>query len=197
MAELLYQGHGSFRIQTEAGTVIFVDPYVGEGYDLPADLVLVSHEHHDHNRVELVTQKPGGKVYRAADCLKNGEYRAWTEFGVTIRSVAAYNQNHPKAECVGFLLTVDGKTLYMAGDTSRTEEMETELAGEHIDYAFLPIDGIYNMDAAEASECAAVIGAVHSIPVHMKPGALFDQETAERFQADGRLIVKPGETLNW
>ena len=101
--------------------------------------------------------KPGGKVYRAADCLKNGEYQAWTEFGVTIRSVAAYNQNHPKAECVGFLLTVEGKTLYMAGDTSRTEEMETELAGEHIDYAFLPIDGIYNMDAAEASECAAVI----------------------------------------
>lgn len=197
MAELLYQGHGSFRIRTEAGTVIFVDPYVGEGYDLPADLVLVSHEHHDHNRVELVTLKPGGKVYRAADCLKSGEYRAWTEFGVAIRSVAAYNQNHPKAECVGFLLTVDGKTLYMAGDTSRTEEMGTELAGEHIDYAFLPIDGIYNMDAAEASECAAVISAVHSIPVHMKPGALFDQETAERFQADGRLIVKPGETLNW
>ena len=36
----------------------------------------------------------------------------------------------------------EGKKLYFAGDTSRTEAMEKELAEEHIDYAFLPIDGI-------------------------------------------------------
>ena len=33
MAELLYQGHGSYRIVSNEGVVIYVDPYAGEGYD--------------------------------------------------------------------------------------------------------------------------------------------------------------------
>ena len=49
MADFLYQGHGSFRLVSDAGCVIYIDPFAGEGYDLPADLVLVSHEHGDHN----------------------------------------------------------------------------------------------------------------------------------------------------
>ena len=40
---LLYQGHGSLRIVTSDKKVIYIDPYAGEGYDLPADLILVSH----------------------------------------------------------------------------------------------------------------------------------------------------------
>ena len=57
MAKLLFQGHGSFRITADDGRVIYVDPYVGEGYDLPADVILVSHQHSDHNQVELCVQK--------------------------------------------------------------------------------------------------------------------------------------------
>jgi len=45
MATLLYQGHGSFRISTVDGKVIYIDPFAGEGYDLPADLIMVSHQH--------------------------------------------------------------------------------------------------------------------------------------------------------
>ena len=42
MAKLLFQGHASCRITTHSGTVIYIDPFAGEGYDLPADLVLIS-----------------------------------------------------------------------------------------------------------------------------------------------------------
>ena len=35
MAELLYQGHGSYRIVSNEGVVIYVDPYAGEGYEMP------------------------------------------------------------------------------------------------------------------------------------------------------------------
>ena len=196
MAELLYQGHGSFRICTAEGAVIYVDPYAGEGYDREADLVLVTHEHYDHNQVDLVHLKADGKIYRAADFLKDGTYGSMTACGVEIRSVEAYNQNHPKDQCVGFLMKVDGKLLYLAGDTSETEEMKA-LAKEPIDYAFLPMDGIYNMDREEAERCARIIGAAHTVPVHMKPGALFDEETAQAFQAEGKVVMKPGDTLTW
>ena len=64
--------------------------------------------------------------------------------------MAAYNKNHPKDQCVGFLVKVDGRLLYLAGDTSETEEMGTILAKEPIDYAFLPMDGVYNMGREEA-----------------------------------------------
>ncbi len=196
MAELLYQGHGSFRICTAEGAVIYVDPYAGEGYDREADLVLVTHEHYDHNQVDLVHLKADGKIYRAADFLKDGTYGSMTACGVEIRSVEAYNQNHPKDQCVGFLMKVDGKLLYLAGDTSETEEMKA-LAKEPLDYAFLPMDGIYNMDRKEAERCARIIGAAHTVPVHMKPGALFDEETAQAFQAEGKVVMKPGDTLTW
>ena len=55
---LLYQGHGSLRIVTADDKVIYIDPYAGEGYDLPADLILVSHGHPDHIEA-LLLQQPG------------------------------------------------------------------------------------------------------------------------------------------
>ena len=178
MAKLLYQGHGSFRLVSEKGTVVYVDPYVGEGYDMEADLVLVTHEHHDHNAVELVTVKEGARVL--------GD--------ITVHAVPAYNKNHDRSACVGYLIGVDHKRIYAAGDTSTTDFME-KLAGEHLDYALLPIDGVYNMDGREASRCADIIQAKHAIPIHMKPGGLFDRAVAETFQAEGRLILEPGECI--
>ena len=44
MAKLLYQGHGSYRITADDGRVLYVDPYAGEGYDKPADIVIITHE---------------------------------------------------------------------------------------------------------------------------------------------------------
>lgn len=194
MAKLLYQGHASFRIVSEDGTVIYIDPYVGQGYDLPADLILVTHEHSDHNKVPIVPKKQGARVIRASDALKGGNYAAFQIGGVKIEAVEAFNRNHRKDECVGYILTVDGVTLYHAGDTSQTGRMK-ELAARALDWALLPVDGVYNMDAGEASRCAALIGAKHSVPIHTAPGRLFDAETAGAFHSPGRVIMRPGETV--
>ena len=104
MADFLYQGHGSFRLVSDAGCVIYIDPFAGEGYDLPADLVLVSHEHGDHNQVQLVALKPDGKILRAKDFIsqdKDGtiHYQKIQQQDVQIQAVAAYNRNHPKNAC--------------------------------------------------------------------------------------------------
>ena len=192
MATLYYQGHGSFRITTKAGKVIYVDPYAGDGYDLPADLVLVTHEHGDHNQLQLVTLLPGARVIRSADALVNGEYKSFDLGFVQIRAVQAYNKNHDRKACVGYVLALDGVTVYAAGDTSTTEEMK-HLG--RLDYALLPTDGIYNMGPEEATACAALLDARVTIPIHMKPGALFDRAAAERFTAPNRLILAAGESL--
>jgi L-ascorbate metabolism protein UlaG (beta-lactamase superfamily) len=194
MAKLLYQGHGSYRIISEDNVVIYVDPYAGEGYEVPADLILVTHQHGDHNQLQLVTKKDSCIIIQEKEALCKGEYQSFDVKGILIRAVPAYNKNHSKEAAVGYVITMDGIKVYGSGDTSMTEEMK-DLATMHLDYALLPIDGIYNMDAIEASLCAELIEVKHAIPIHMKPGELFDMEMAEKFTAKNRLIVKAGEEI--
>ncbi|MGE5677674.1 MAG: MBL fold metallo-hydrolase [Pseudomonadota bacterium] len=194
MSRLLFQGHGSFRVTTDENVVIYVDPYVGSGYDKPADIILVTHQHGDHNQINKVTKKNSCVIIQNQDALKNGVYKSFNLHGVDIQPVPAYNSNHDRKQCVGYMLAFDGIRLYASGDTSETEEMKG-YPGLGIDYALLPIDGIYNMDPVEATRCAELIGAKHVIPIHMAPGELFDQKQAERFTAKNRLIVKAGEEI--
>lgn len=194
MARLLFQGHGSFRIVTDSGVVIYVDPYAGSGYDVPADIILVTHQHGDHNQVQIPAKKSKYVIIQNHDALKEGEYKSFDIKGVGIQAVPAYNKNHDKRQCVGYILTLDGLKLYATGDTSTTEEMK-DFPSLHIDYVLLPMDGVYNMDPAEASKCAELIGAKHAIPIHMAPGALFEEKKAAMFTAKNRLIVKAGEEI--
>ena len=72
-------------------------------------------------------------------------------------------------------MTVDGITLYGAGDTNYYPEMESF---NDLDYALLPVDGIYNMSAQEASRCAHVIDSRYFIPIHTSPTQLYDEDIA-------------------
>lgn len=192
MAELLYQGHGSYRIVSNEGVVIYVDPYAGEGYDMPADIVIVTHEHSDHNQVDLVTLKDDGVILRHGDLFVAGEYPIKKIKKVMIEGTPAENKNHTREECVGFIMTVDGITLYGAGDTNYYPEMESF---NDLDYALLPVDGIYNMSAQEASRCAHVIDSRYFIPIHTSPTQLYDEDIAKSFKSPHALYMKPGERL--
>ena len=194
---LLYQGHAGLRITTPEGKVIYIDPYAGEGYDLPADLILVTHGHDDHTKVRLIKERNEGcQIITHEEALIDGVYQTFVFDFVTVVSVqAGNNKNHDIRRCVGYVLTFsDGKTLYVSGDTSTTDQMAT-LAGQKIDYAFFCCDGQYNMDIAEAVACANLVAAKHSIPYHTAPGKLFDRERAETFDAVNALIIADGEEL--
>jgi len=195
MAKLLFQGHGSFRLTSAAGHVIYIDPFAGEGYDMPADLILVSHQHGDHNKVELCAKKPYCEVFSNVEALMAGcHQRLNHDDGFTVTAVQAYNQNHKADECVGFIVEIDGVKAYFSGDTSTTDDMATFAAME-LDYAFLCGDGVYNMDMAEAAACARLIGAKHNVLVHMTPGELFDAEKAAAWDAPNKLIVAAGQEI--
>lgn len=194
---LLYMGHASIRIVTGEDKVIYIDPYAGEGYDLPADLILVTHDHYDHNALDLIEE-------RNDDCtvITQAEALADRNFDLSYVSIEAVeagnNQNHSISECVGYILTFsNGKKVYVSGDTSKTDQM-AELAAQNIDYAFFCCDGVYNMDLEEAAECAELVQAKHNIPYHIVDAENpdhYSMERAEEFPAPNKLIVQPGEEI--
>ena len=194
MSKLLYQGHGSYRITTNDNFVIYVDPYAGEGYDVPADMIIVTHGHHDHNKIELVPQKADCKVITHVEALAGGKHNTFRVGEIVVEAVMAGNVKHNPVECVGYILTFDGISVYCSGDTAKTEQMKS-FAQRKLDYALFPLDGIYTMDLEEGAECARIVGAKHNIPIHIKPGALFDAERAEMWNARNKVIVLPGETI--
>jgi len=194
MAVLYYQGHGSFRITADDGRVIYVDPYAGDGYDLPADVILVTHQHRDYNQVQMCAQKAGCRVITNEEALAGGKHQRFDVSGIQIEAVMAKNLMHSPKKCVGYIVTLDGAAIYAAGDTSHTPQMET-FAVRRLDYALFPCDGVFNMNPKEAAQCAEIVGARHNIPIHMKPGELFDPAGAEAWTAPNKVVVAPGEEL--
>jgi len=197
-ATLLYQGHASLRITTAEGKTIYVDPYAGDGYDVPADLILVTHKHQDHYNLKLIkTKNPDCETITNSEALVDGEYKTFKLGYVTVEAVqAGNNPNHDIKVCVGYILTLsDGKTIYISGDTSQTDQMAT-FAERNLDYAFFCCDGKYNMSAEEAAACADLVAAKHSIPYHTQVGKLFNQKIADRFNPQNKLVIQPGEEIS-
>ena len=194
MAKLLYQGHASLRLTTSEGRVVYIDPFAGEGYDKTADMVLITHEHYDHNAIDRVKLSDHTIIIRSKDALIDGIYCDFSFYGIHIQAVPASNANHPVDKCVGFLLEVEGKSVYVAGDTSYMPFMDS-LAEKHLDYALLPIDGIYNMGPEEATRCANLIKPKKLIPYHMHPGLLFDMAMDMRVTYPGAILVRPGDEI--
>ena len=195
MPKLLYQGHGSYRLTANDGRIIYVDPYAGEGYDKPADIILVTHPHQDHNQTDKCAKKPTFRIITNEEALDGGKHNSFDIDGVSIRSTEAKNLMHSPKKCVGFIIALDNIKIYASGDTSKTKQMES-FADIKLDYAVFCGDGIFNMGLKEAAECAKLIGAKHNIIVHIKPGTLFDRKKAESWNAPNKLIIEPGQEID-
>jgi len=198
-ARLLYMGQASIRITTPEGKVIYIDPYCGSGYEPAADLILITHDHYDHNAPDLVANRnPGCRTITWKEALADGQHQTFDLGFARVEAVeAGYNSFHDVNACVGYIVTLsDGISIYVTGDTSTTQQMPA-LAEKEIDYAFYCCDGVYNMDLDEAARCAEMVGAKHNIPYHMlaQDGVYFDRDRAEQFDAPDRLIIGEGEEI--
>jgi len=189
-----YQGHGSFRFITDDNRVIYVDPYAGYGYEPPADIILVTHQHGDHNKIQKCVKKSDCRIITNKEALANGQHNSFDIGGVLLQAIEAKNKMHSPKKCVGYIITLGGVKIYASGDTSKTKQMESFAALE-LDYAILCGDGIFNMGLKEAAECARLIGAKRNIIIHLSPGALFNRKKAEKWDAPNKLILEPGQEI--
>ena len=194
---LLYIGHASIRITTPEDKVIYIDPYAPGDYSAPADLILVTHDHYDHNNVNLIENRAEDcEIITQNEALADGKHQTFDLGYVRVEAVeAGNNPNHSITQCVGYVITLsDGYRVYVSGDTSATAQM-TELSD--IDTAFFCCDGQYNMGTEEAAQCAAAVNAAVSIPYHtiVQECVYFSREQAETFNVPDRMILEPGDTL--
>jgi len=203
LGRLHWLGHASFRL--DGPPTIYLDPWRLKGRLPQADVILISHDHHDHCSPDDVKRISGpGTVIVASTTAAiklRGDVRALrpgerTTVGeVEIEAVPAYNVKksyHPQqAGHVGFIVTVGGERLYFAGDTDRIPEMVDITC----DVALLPVGGTYTMDAAEAAAAAADIEPRVAVPMHWGAGVAGTRDDAERFRSlyDGQVAILEAE----
>lgn len=184
-------GHDSFRVAA-GGKIIYIDPFQLASA-IPADIVLITHDHYDHCVPGDVAkiQTAATTIVTDAACAKKlkGGIRTVkpgdriTVGGVIVEATPAYNTDkkfHPKADGkLGFVITVDGVRIYHAGDTDLIPEMKKIKA----DIALLPVSGTYVMTADQAVQAALAIGPALAVPMHYSSIVGSDAD-AEKF-ADG------------
>ena len=181
--QITFIGHGTLMFAF-GGKVIHIDPVSREAdyANMPkADLILVTHEHHDHldaqaiglirtEKTSIVLPEVCTTMVSGGVVLKNGEVRKLQ--GLTIEAVPAYNlvhvrspgvPFHPKGVGNGYIITFGEKRVYVAGDTENTPEMKKL---KNIDVAFLPMNLPYTMTPEMVADAAKAFKPAILYPYH-------------------------------
>lgn len=194
---------------------VLIDPFVPEG-EIPVqpDIVAVTHAHADHMgivasfSVPVVSNNEIAHYLRGKGCITEAMNIGGTIVvqGVTFTMTQALHSSWIEEEGIGmyggsaagFLITMDGVTVYHAGDTGLFSDMK--LIGEiyHPDVALIPIGGRFTMGPREAMMAAEFIGAPIVIPIHYNTFEKISQDEQEFARAVNEttdievVIVKPG-----
>ena len=174
VGKLHWLGHDGFRLDAPGGP-IYWDPFEISGGPT-ASLILVTHDHYDHCSPEDVAKIQGpdtviitegqaaAKLSGKVQVVKPGD--SLEAAGVQVRAMPSYNtdkQFHPRSNgWLGFVVTVDGVSIYHAGDSDFIPEM----ADLQVDVALLPVSGTYVMTADQAVQAALAIKPGLAIPMH-------------------------------
>ncbi|WP_408070177.1 MBL fold metallo-hydrolase [Butyrivibrio sp. JL13D10] len=201
----------SIRINGDSST-IYVDPFRIKEETHDADYVLITHQHYDHFSPEdirkvikntTIVVAPESMIDDAMELqrevkavvgVKPGVYREID--GLELETIPAYNTIkpfHPKrAEWVGYILRLEGKRIYIAGDTGATREAKKVKC----DIAMVPVGGTYTMDTKRAAELINIIRPEYAIPTHY--GSVVGKKTdGQTFAALVKSPVKVVEKMQY
>lgn len=193
--KIKWLGHSCFLITAKSGHKILTDPYksgsfsgaVGYGkiYEY-ADIVLISHDHDDHNDVSSVPGEP--VVLRGA-----GDHEAK---GFKFKGVGTYHdecQGKERGDNTVFVFEADGMRICHLGDLGHalSEEVVTDIG--RVDVLFVPTGGLYTIDAEQATAVVKALNPKLVIPMHYKTEKLgFDIDGVEKFLEGKEEVKKQG-----
>jgi L-ascorbate metabolism protein UlaG (beta-lactamase superfamily) len=207
-------GHSSFQIAAE-NKIIYIDlKKYGKVVETTekADIILVTHNHGDHcsppkiqslrkkDTVVIAPKNCASRIGGSVRSIKPGDEISVN--GIRIEAVEAYNTKrfkpsgkpwHPRGYGVGYLIKVEGKMIYHAGDTDFITEMRQL---KNIDLALLPTGDKYTMDNAEAAEASMAINPKNVIPMHRWDTN--PEELKDRVEANSKirvLLLREGEVF--
>jgi L-ascorbate metabolism protein UlaG (beta-lactamase superfamily) len=163
-------GHSCFLLSSQSGLKVLMDPFHEEevGYALPrleADIVVVSHDHGDHNNFQAAGSH---------SCLITGPGRHTAE-GLELVGIESY---HDKAEGrlrgknTIFCFTMDGIRVCHLGDLGHILSAAQVREIGPVDLLFLPVGGGYTIDAREAEVVRRCLMPRISVPMHYHTAAL-------------------------
>lgn len=221
--QITYHGHACFTVQTDQANLL-IDPFLtGNAMadvtpeQVNPDYILVTHAHGDHLGDALpIARRTGATV------ISNNEIHGYMErhgvkshgmhiggahvfpFGKVKLTIAHHGSSFPDGSYggnpCGFLLWLEGKVLYHAGDTALTYDM-TLYGAEGIDVAMLPIGDNFTMGPEDAVKAVGFLQPKTAILMHYNTFGIIAQDAravADAIRAQTRavpVIMRPGETL--
>lgn len=226
MARLTYLGHAAFHVEGE-GLDALIDPWLSGNSQTvftPADFpsvnfIFVTHGHGDHlgDTVEIALRSGATVISTVEMCahispegVNTHPLQIGGAFGFPfgrVKMTPAWHGSGIQTEkgmlyggvAGGFLIEVDGKKIYHAGDTGLTMEM-TLLAADSVDVALLPIGGNYTMDIDDAVRSLEMIRPKTAVPMHYGSFPVIDASPEEFFSKASGIthvkVMKPGESMD-
>ena len=165
-------------IRIKSNITVYFDPYLIKDESHDADYIFITHDHYDHfdldsinnirndNTVIILPDSMKDKLEESNKIIGVEPNNHYDINGISFDTIPSYNTNktfHQKAfGWVGYLLKLENKIIYVAGDTDITEENKQVKC----DIAFVPIGGTYTMDYKEAAELINIIKPSLAIPTH-------------------------------
>ena len=183
--DIWWGGQALFKLKGKNATVV-IDPFDQNftGLKLPKDLVsdvvLVSHEHEDHNNAPAVEGPPNSKpmVFK-----QPGEYEVGGAVITAINSFHDNSQGSQRGKNIIFHLMIDGLNIVHLGDFGQSEISETQLTqiGE-VDILLVPVGSVYTIDSKTAAKIVSQLEPKIIIPMHYKiEGLKFELDGVEGF----------------
>ena len=182
--KIRWHGHACFELSD--GQVVVTDPHDGKYIGIPpprvrGDIILVSHDHPDHNSVKTV-RGASSRVYDRPGSYQDGR--------IKITGVPSYHDDahgQKRGQVVIFRIEMEGIRICHLGDLGCVPGRSELEALDGVDILFVPVGNVFTIDGARAWEVVELVKPLVAVPMHYRVGGLsLSIKTVDTFLAQAR-----------